>query len=37
MGQILYHFVPTLFSLKLNVMASKIGFGTGHQDIGQKL
>jgi len=24
--QILYHFVPTLFSYKLKVLASKIGF-----------
>ena len=35
--QIWYRFVPTFFSHKLKVMAPKIYFGTGHEDIGQKL
>ena len=34
--QILYHFVPTFFSHKLKVIAPKIDFGTGHEDISQK-
>jgi len=35
--QIFYHFVPTFFSYKLKIMTPKIGFGKGHQEIGQKL
>ena len=35
--QILYHFVPTLFYVNLKKWHQKIGFGTGHQYIGQKL
>ena len=30
-------FVPTFFSVNLKLWHQKIGFGTGHQDIGQKL
>ena len=35
--QNLYHFVPTFFPVNLNLWHQKIVFGTGHQDIGQKL
>jgi len=35
--QILYHFVPTFFAKNLKLWHQKISFGTGHQDIGQKL
>ena len=35
--QILYHFVPTFFPKNLKLFHQKIDFGTGHQDIDQKL
>ena len=35
--QLLYHFVPTFFPKNFKLWHQKICFGTGHQDIGQKL
>jgi len=35
--KILYHFVPAFFHLNLKLCHQKIGFCTGHQDIGQKI
>ena len=35
--KILYHLVSTFFPKNLKSWHQKIGFGKGHQDIGQKL
>jgi len=35
--RVLYHYVPTIFSQNLKVLAPKIGLGTEHQDIRKKI